>query len=593
MLKIGARLDNGRYEVTETIGKGGMSIVYMVVDNRLDGLPRALKVFYADDSQCSKEEIIVLKQAFRHEMKRLVSASKDQAHLVKATDYFEENDSQYLVMEYIPGDNLASQLEKRQRPFEVSQVLEWADHLLALLEYLHGQKDPLIHRDIKPENLMLRNYNEIVLLDFGIAEGGSYQQATPTLLRHSHSPSYAPPEQIEGKPCDAKSDLYSLAATLYALLTALKPVPASVRQKSIQQGKPDPLVLASAHNPLVPDFVTKVLVEALQLDPNKRIESAEVMRNTILAGQSYHSPHSTTFGSEQHPQIWDPTTQVDVTPTQVTNVTQNILRSYRILLVGISALLSIFVLVGLVALNALQLSAKSTPALITVTVPSASITLLDSTPPTPPSSSTYHSLALGEEIALTVHVTNPTQLEVQRLMLNHGTSHLEGITSDEWQRQLDEQVHPGRSLLPMESRVIFLRASAQHERPRRLELIVALEGELADGRKILVVELKASVQLFAQGTALAAPNWCSSCEEWGRLTSFPGPPTEANPQVGKLVPGTRLRLLDSAQARNFNGTELSYLLLETEATPPTVGWIWIEYIEFDDPELKTHLADEP
>src|SRR6185503_8869523 len=96
----------------------------------------------------------------------------------KVMDYFSETDGDFLVMEFIPGHDLAELLELRGGPFPQEQVLQWADELLKVVEYLHAQRPPIIHRDIKPANLKLTKQGEIFLLDFGLAKGSAGQMPT-------------------------------------------------------------------------------------------------------------------------------------------------------------------------------------------------------------------------------------------------------------------------------------------------------------------------------------------------------------------------------------------------------------------------------
>lgn len=193
MLQVGTKLNHGRWVVLEQIGEGGMGTVYKVSAPHFDDKVFALKAVRAADFQQSPAVAQSLRKAFKEEKRRLVELPRHPA-LVGVYDYFEEEEGQYLVMEYIEGKDLATQLEERGHPFAVEQVLHWADQLLDALAQLHSLSPPLIHRDIKPQNLKLRNAQQIVLLDFGIAKGGLSQTTVSKMLQGSHSPSYAPPE---------------------------------------------------------------------------------------------------------------------------------------------------------------------------------------------------------------------------------------------------------------------------------------------------------------------------------------------------------------------------------------------------------------
>jgi eukaryotic-like serine/threonine-protein kinase len=136
------------------------------------------------------------RKAFQHEA--LLLARLRHIALPVVTDYFIEGDAQFLVMQFIPGSDLATQLAKRNSPFPVGDVLAWADQLLQALEYLHSQEPPVIHRDIKPQNLKQTAGGEIVLLDFGLAKGAAAQSQLAGSSVFGFTPLYAPLEQIRG-----------------------------------------------------------------------------------------------------------------------------------------------------------------------------------------------------------------------------------------------------------------------------------------------------------------------------------------------------------------------------------------------------------
>jgi serine/threonine protein kinase len=93
--------------------------------------------------------------------------------LPRVSDHFSEGDGQFLVMQYIPGDDLSEMMTRKRSPFPANQVLTWADQLLDALDYLHTQDPQIVHRDIKPQNLKLTSRGQIILLDFGLAKGQS------------------------------------------------------------------------------------------------------------------------------------------------------------------------------------------------------------------------------------------------------------------------------------------------------------------------------------------------------------------------------------------------------------------------------------
>jgi serine/threonine protein kinase len=257
-----------------------MGAVYEAQDCRL-GTTVALKQTLFSDEELSR--------AFEREARLLASLSHPA--LPRVSDHFVEGGGQFLVMEFIPGDDLAGQLKLRERPFECDQVLDWAYQLLDALEYLHSHRPPVIHRDIKPQNLKTTDAGRIILLDFGLAKG------EPQLLDRGTASSvfgytlnYAPLEQIEHKGTDRRSDLYSLGATLYQLMTGLVPPGSLSRAAAIVSGEGDPLLAANLVNPRVSIATARVITHAMALRADQRYSSAAAVRQAF--GEASWRPSS-------------------------------------------------------------------------------------------------------------------------------------------------------------------------------------------------------------------------------------------------------------------------------------------------------------
>jgi len=261
-----------RYAVERQIGAGGMGAVYVATDRRF-GSTVALKETFFDDP--------ALRKAFEREA-RLLNRLRHPA-LPRVSDHFEEAEGQFLVMEYIAGEDLSQMLKGRGGAgFPARQVLAWADQLLDALDYLHTQEPPVIHRDIKPQNLKLTARDQVVLLDFGLAKGAPLQtRVTQTGSLFGYSFNYAPIEQMQGTGTDPRSDLYSLGATLYHLLTGATPPDALTRATVVLDGEPDPLRPASETAAHVPAEVSEVLSRAMALSAARRFNSAEEMRAAL------------------------------------------------------------------------------------------------------------------------------------------------------------------------------------------------------------------------------------------------------------------------------------------------------------------------
>jgi serine/threonine protein kinase len=261
-----------RYRIVQLLGHGGMGAVYQAIDENLNRLVAVKEAF------ASSEE---LRRAFRREAE-LLGNLRHRA-LPKSIEHFTENNSDYFVMEFVPGHDLGELLKLRGRPFPESEVLAWADEVLNVLVYLHRQK--LIHRDIKPSNIKLTQEGELFLIDFGLAKGAAGQMETLYTSKsvHGYTVAYASLEQFLGQGTDPRSDLYSLGATLYHLVTGKPPLFASVRYQAIADGKSDPLPLIQQENPLISPNAAGIIHSALAINRRQRPETAEQMRAALQA----------------------------------------------------------------------------------------------------------------------------------------------------------------------------------------------------------------------------------------------------------------------------------------------------------------------
>ena len=212
----------------------------------------------------------------------------DHPALPRVSDHFNEADGQFLVMQYIAGEDLAAMLTQKNGPFPQEEVLRWADQLCDALDYLHTQDPQIIHRDIKPQNLKLTTRGQIVLLDFGLAKGSAGQMSVVTTSASifGYTPNYAPLEQVQGLGTDPRSDIYALAATLFHLITNVKPPDALSRAAAIVNGLPDPLPDANRVTAQVSGAVAAVLRKGMSQKRDDRFASASAMREALrMAGE--------------------------------------------------------------------------------------------------------------------------------------------------------------------------------------------------------------------------------------------------------------------------------------------------------------------
>jgi len=271
MLAPNTLLQN-RYLIVQAIGQGGMGAVYQAKDQRLHSIVALKETLFGDER---------MRRAFEHEAELL--ANLHHPALPNVTDHFTEENGQFLVMQFIGGDDLSAMLQRRGAAFPPAQVQGWGDQLLDVLDYLHTQQPPIIHRDIKPQNIKLTPRGQIILLDFGLAKGTPLQISRPSSNSsiYGYTPSYAPLEQIQGTGTDPRSDLYALAATLHHLMTGVAPPEALTRATSVLGGQPDPLRPAHETNPQVPAAVAAVLYNAMAQNPQQRPPTAAAMRDAL------------------------------------------------------------------------------------------------------------------------------------------------------------------------------------------------------------------------------------------------------------------------------------------------------------------------
>lgn len=279
-----------RYLVVNLIGKGGMGEVYLAIDQRLGSHVALKRTFFTDDE--------VLAVAFEREARTL--ANLRHKALTKVSDHFNENGEQFLVMEYISGEDLTKRLEVSKKPFPMNWVLFWADELLDALAYLHAQEPQIIHRDIKPQNLKLTSDNHVILLDFGLAKNSNtpVQSSTSGSSIVGYTPHYAPMEQIRGLGTTPKSDIYSLSATLYQLMTNVVPPDALSRADELLNGKPDCVKALNFLNAEIPVSISNVILKGMALRPEFRFADAREMQMALREAYANQKNAETTQKQE-------------------------------------------------------------------------------------------------------------------------------------------------------------------------------------------------------------------------------------------------------------------------------------------------------
>ena len=261
-----------RYRIVRQLGKGGMGAVYEAVDQRLDATV-ALKETFSVDSR--------LRRQFEQEARLL--AQLTHPALPRVSDYFTEGDRAFLVMQFVAGVDLAEIIAQQPGPFPRNQVVAWADQLLDALIYLHTRDRQIIHRDIKPHNLKLSSTGQIALLDFGLAKTQSADRSGGDTSNSifGYTRRYAPLEQIQDQGTTPQSDIYALGATLYHLLTGIKPADALIRAAAAGSSMSDPLKPANEIHPAVGAELASILSRAMAQNPEDRYPSATSFRDAL------------------------------------------------------------------------------------------------------------------------------------------------------------------------------------------------------------------------------------------------------------------------------------------------------------------------
>jgi eukaryotic-like serine/threonine-protein kinase len=252
-----------RYRIISELGRGGFGAVYRAWDTRLN---RAVAV---------KENLLDAAESQR-QFSREAQVLADLSHpnLPRVIDYFTiPGRCQYLVMDFVEGEDLQSMLGHAQR-VELEQALAWIAQVAEALEYLHGHEPPLLHRDIKPANIRITPKGKAMLVDFGLVKAYHPTMKT-TLGARAVSPGYAPPEQYGLGATDERSDIYALAATLYALLTLNQP------PESVQRLAGRPLLPIQQANPQAPAYLVQAVERGLALDPAQRFQSASEFKAAL------------------------------------------------------------------------------------------------------------------------------------------------------------------------------------------------------------------------------------------------------------------------------------------------------------------------
>jgi serine/threonine protein kinase/Tol biopolymer transport system component len=258
-----------RYRIVEILGQGGMGSVYRAVDENL-GVDVALKenLFTTDE------------YARQFRLEAVILANLRHPNLPRVSDHFVLGDQgQYLVMDYIDGEDLRQRME-RVGMIEEEEVILIGAAICDALEYLHTRKPPILHRDLKPGNVKVTPDGHIFLVDFGLAKVVQGTQATTTGAR-AMTPGYSPPEQYGTARTDARTDVYSLGATLYASLCGV--IPEDGLARAMENAHLTPL---RKRNSKISRRLANAIERAMAVDPADRFQSADEFKKALLGSKS-------------------------------------------------------------------------------------------------------------------------------------------------------------------------------------------------------------------------------------------------------------------------------------------------------------------
>lgn len=263
----------GRYDIEQVLGIGGMSTVYRARDLRFTAVARYCAIKEMPDTSPDPRTGQIRLANFEREASLLATLS--HPGIPKIYDFFSSNGRVYLVLEFIDGRDLETQLELRGSAMMEEDVVSWAVQICDVLEYLHGhQPQPIIFRDMKPSNIIVKADGKVTLIDFGIAK--VFQSDKRGTMIGTEG--YAPPEQYRGL-AEPRGDIYALGATMHHLLSNSDPrtqTPFTFHERPIRK-----------FNARVSEYLESTILRAVEYDIERRWPSASAFRQALMQGRSY------------------------------------------------------------------------------------------------------------------------------------------------------------------------------------------------------------------------------------------------------------------------------------------------------------------
>src|SRR5438270_9403977 len=318
-LPIGEILDR-KFKIVQVIGEGGMGTVYKV------------ELLDRPGNYCAVKELLINPTTSAEDRKTAIERFNKEIDLLFGLKHpripsfmlsFQERGNYYFVMEFVPGQSLDKMLEENKGPLNEEDVIKWMMQVCEALAYIHSRNPPIILRDLKPGNVMITPGGDVQLIDFGIARRFDPNKRTNT--ENLGTISYASPEHLgsitdrgqrrsaqnPGKlvQTDARSDIYSLGATMYHLLTNYEPDPIQTPATGSVLAKNPRLLTVRVNNTVVCP-IEQVIIKAMQQDPAKRFQSADAMRTALQQCLPNYAPPATV----QIPAVSSPNATILVQP---------------------------------------------------------------------------------------------------------------------------------------------------------------------------------------------------------------------------------------------------------------------------------------
>ena len=278
-----------RYKIEKVLGQGGFGVTYLAYDEEL--CQEVVLKKYRWEHGSLDNEVINKRDYYKKQRKaflneaRILSSLFDIKEVVKVFDYFEERENAYIVMEFVQGISLRQYLESRNQTMSFTEAWNYLLHVMEALEKVHQNK--LIHRDISPDNFIIKEDGSIKLLDFGSAREYAEEKTMTVLVKKG----YAPPEQYSRKGKQGPwTDIYSICATLYEMITGVIPQPAMERLKA------DKLYLPSSYGCDITPLQEKILMKGLALDYKKRYKDIAELKNSFFPEKQERQKKNKKYG---------------------------------------------------------------------------------------------------------------------------------------------------------------------------------------------------------------------------------------------------------------------------------------------------------